>query len=301
MSPILSLQFSMFLMIFVGLIIKKIGLIGDQGKKNLTDLVINIILPCNIVRSFMIDFSKDTLINFADIFIISLLIQAGCVVLGRLSYRRQPIERRKCLQYGFICSNAGFLGNPVAEGVFGSMGLAMASIYLIPQRVMMWSSGLAIFSGMTDKKSILKKVLTHPCIIACEVGLVFMFTQIQLPDFLDSTLNSLSSCNTALSMMVIGMILAEIKVKELADRELITYTIMRLVVIPAVILIPCYLLKLPELVTGVSVLLAGMPAGATTSILASKYHCDEKFATKLVVFSTAFSLISIPLWSMLLT
>ena len=85
MSPILSLQFSMFLMIFVGLIIKKIGLIGDQGKKNLTDLVINLILPCNIIRSFMIEFSKDTLIGFADIFIISLLIQAGCVILGRLS------------------------------------------------------------------------------------------------------------------------------------------------------------------------------------------------------------------------
>ena len=89
--------------------------------------------------------------------------------------------------------------------------------------------------------------------------------------------------------------------KELADRELITYTIMRLAVIPAVILVPCLLLKLPDLVTGVSVLLAGMPAGATTSILASKYHCDEKFGTKLVVFSTAFSLITIPVWSMLLT
>ena len=105
----------------------------------------------------MIEFSKDTLIGFADIFIISLVIQAGCVVLGRLSYRKQPVQRQKCLQYGFICSNAGFLGNPVAEGVFGSMGLALASIYLIPQRVMMWSSGLAIFSGTTDRKAILKK------------------------------------------------------------------------------------------------------------------------------------------------
>ncbi|MDY5496649.1 MAG: AEC family transporter, partial [Anaerobutyricum sp.] len=55
-----------------------------------------------------------------------------------------------------------------------------------------------------------------------------------------------------------------------------------------------------RLVTGVSVILAAMPAGATTSILASKYECDGEFAVKLVVFSTAVSLLTTPLWSMFL-
>ena len=48
--------------------------------------------------------------------------------------------RYKCLQYGTICSNAGFLGNPIAEGIYGAEGLVLASVYLIPQRIMMWSS-----------------------------------------------------------------------------------------------------------------------------------------------------------------
>ena len=76
--------------------------------------------------------------------------------------RRQPEDRRKNLTYAIICSNAGFLGNPIAEGVFGSVGLMYASVYLIPQRIMMWSEGLAIFSGNKDPKGTLKKVLTHP-------------------------------------------------------------------------------------------------------------------------------------------
>ena len=42
---------------------------------------------------------------------------------------------RKVMQYATVASNAGFLGNPVAEGVFGSVGLALASVYLIPQRI----------------------------------------------------------------------------------------------------------------------------------------------------------------------
>ena len=69
-----------------------------------------------------------------------------------------------------ICSNAGFLGSPIAEGVFGAPGLMLASLYLIPQRIMMWSEGLAIYSGVSDKKSTIKKVVTHPCVIACVLG-----------------------------------------------------------------------------------------------------------------------------------
>ena len=43
-----------------------------------------------------------------------------------------------------ICSNADFLES-IAEGIYGAEGLVLASVYLIPQRIMMWSSGLAVF------------------------------------------------------------------------------------------------------------------------------------------------------------
>ena len=71
--------------------------------------------------------------------------------------------------------------------------------------------------------------------------------------------------------MVIGMILAEINPKELVNKEVIYYTVIRLLIIPALVWIPCLLFRVDALVTGVSVLLAAMPAGATTSMLASKY------------------------------
>ena len=91
-------------------------------------------------------------------------------------FRGEPEGRYKCLQYGTICSNAGFLGNPIAEGIYGTEGLVLASVYLIPQRIMMWSSGLAVFSGTSDKMKTLKKVVTHPCILACVLGIILMVT-----------------------------------------------------------------------------------------------------------------------------
>ena len=300
MQQLINLQFTMFTMVAAGVILKKKGIIGAQGQENITDLVLYLILPCNIIKSFMVEFSASILVTFAGVLIISVLIQLVCTMLGHLLYNKIEPPKKKCLQYGTICSNAGFLGNPVAEGVFGTMGLTLASIYLIPQRIVMWSAGISVFTESPDKKTLVKKVITHPCIIACILGIMLMISQISLPVYLESSLLTLSSCNTALSMMIIGMILADINIKQMLDKRVFFFTVIRLIAIPVLVYIPCYLLHIDSLVTGVCVLLAAMPAGATTSILASKYNGDAAFATNLVIFSTLASLITTPIWSFIL-
>ncbi len=287
-------------MMGVGILVKKLKIVNETGQKNITDLIIYVILPCNIVKSFMVEFSIDLINTFIGIFLISIYIQGLCMFLGRILYKNIEPRKRKCFQYATICSNAGFLGNPVAEGIFGTMGLTLASIYLIPQRVVMWSAGLSIFTESPSKKKLFQKVITHPCIIACGIGLALLFSQFQLPSFMVSSIQSLSNCNTALSMMVIGMILADVDYKTIVDKNVIYFTFIRLIIIPILVYIPCKLFHIDSLVTGVSVILAAMPAGATTSILASKYNGDELFATKCVVFSTLLSFITTTLWSILL-
>ena len=280
MKELINLQLMMFALIITGLILKKVGVVGKEAQKGMTNLVIDLILPCNIIYSFMIKFSSKIAQDFVVILVISILIQVFCVILGGVLYNKCSVKRKKCLRYATICSNAGFLGNPIAQGVFGMMGLTLASIYLIPQRIMMWSEGVSVFTEAPTKKEMLKKIFTHPCIIACEIGIVLMLTGWRPPHFLEETITSVSNCNTAMSMLVIGMILADADPKTIIDKDVLFYT--------------------DSLVMGVSVILAAMPAGATTTILASKYDCEEEFSVKLVVFSTAASLITTPLWNMIL-
>ena len=265
---------------------KKIHIIGPQGQKNINDLVIYLILPCNILHAFTQSAADGNFIKYLEILLISIGIQVFCVIYGKVMFRKEPEGRYKCLQYGTICSNAGFLGNPIAEG--------------IPQRIMMWSSGLAVFSGSSDKMKTLKKVVTHPCILACVLGIILMVTGLPLPPGLDGAVTAVGNCNTAMSMMVIGMILADIDLKDFWDWTVVKYTVHRLVVIPAVVYIACSFLPLNKTVLGLCVLLAAMPAGATTSILAEKYQVDSPFATKMVIFSTLLSLPTICLWSIFL-
>ena len=70
------------------------------------------------------------------------------------------------------------------------------------------------------------------------------------------------------------------------------------VVIPLAVFAGCRLAGLDGLPAAVSVVLAAMPAGATTAILASRYECDSAFAASCVTVSTVFSLVAIPVWCM---
>lgn len=300
MQKMIILQVTLFALIAVGFFLKKKGIFGTTGQKNLTDLVIYVVLPCNIVNAFMVDFSMERLYACAGILLISLGIQIFAVIYGKhVAARGEAEDRAKCIRYAIICSNAGFLGNPIAEGLYGAEGLLLASFYLLPQRIMMWSEGIAVFSGESDVKATAKKVVSHPCVIACFLGLALMISQVKLPDMVVNPVQALGRCNTALSMLVIGMILADINVRQFLDVSLLRFAAHRLLIIPGLVLLVCHFLPVSDTVRSLSVLLAAMPAGATTSILASKYGQDPKFATELVISSTLLSLPSVALWSLL--
>lgn len=299
-SELIALQLRMFLLMLLGLFFRKKNIITAQGKKDLTDLVIYLILPCNIVKSFMVPFDGNTLKNFGVILILSVGIQIFCAILAKTLYRKVKDSHRPVLMYATVASNSGFLGNPVAEGVFGSMGLALASVYLIPQRIVMWSAGVSYFAKGNNRREVVKRVVTHPCILAVLVGIVCMLTQVSLPSFLDMALRDIGNCNTAMSMMVIGTILADVKSREILDRSILIFSVLRLILLPLVVYGVCLGVGIDGLVTGVSVLLTAMPAASTTAILAAKYDGDAIYASKCVVLTTVLSLLATPVWSMIL-
>lgn len=110
MNNVFVLQLTMLLLIVIGVIIKKTGIISPIGQKNINDLVIYLILPCNIIKSFLIEWDHETLQQFALVLIISIAIQIVSVILGKVLYGKKELGHRMSLQYGVICSNAGFLG-----------------------------------------------------------------------------------------------------------------------------------------------------------------------------------------------
>lgn len=300
MEKLLSMELRIFLMMAVGFVIRQLKVVGKEAERVITDLVLYVVLPCNIFISFLGDNTGVGVSDYLTVLLISIGIQFLSLVYGKFSFPKENADRRCNTAYAMICSNAGFLGSAITEGVFGSVGLMLTSIYLIPQRIMMWSEGLAIYSGVSDRKATIKRVITHPCVIACILGLLAMIFSIEVPAVLLSTVKSIGQCNTPLTMMMIGMVLSEIDLRHIADKTIVRFTVHRLVLMPLIVYAFCLLLHISKVVTGVSVLLAAMPAGATTTMMSAKYNRDPQFATKLVVFTTLCAIPAIFIWSMIL-
>ena len=89
-SSLLTLQGQLALLTLIGFFLARKGIINAQGRKCLTDLLINVILPANIIQSFLVEFGWDVLKSSASILVISLALQIGCVVLCTLGYNWLP-------------------------------------------------------------------------------------------------------------------------------------------------------------------------------------------------------------------
>ncbi len=301
----LNLQLAMLILIIIGIIAKKIKVINTQAQKSLSNLLIYFILPCNIIVSFQGKLTSNLIKNSFAVFFISLVIQVLSIFLGKLLFRNFSDKMKPVMNYGLICSNSSFIGLPVVNNIFNSTGVLYASIFQIPIRITMWTSGLTQFTSKNvDEngkkqpvftKETIKNLILHPCIIAVFLGILIMVFRIPLPNSLNRSIIFMSQCTIPISMIVIGCILSGCQVSKLFDKATFYFTFIRLLAFPLLIFALLKLLRVAPLITGVSILLTGMPAGTTTAILADKYGCDAAFASRVIFISTIFSIITIPI------
>ncbi len=297
----LNLQIMLFLLMAAGIAVKKIGIITSENRKSFSSLLINVILPCNIVNSFLsgVEISSELFKNCLLAVILSAVIQIFVTFANKLFFKKVREERKNVMSYGMICSNSSFIGLPVAESLYGSMGVLYTSLFQIPIRFTMWTAGLALFTDV-DRKSAFKKLAKHPCIIAIFVGFILMILPFSLPSVILNTISSISKCTTPMSMFVIGAILADADIKTMFSKDVLYFTFLRLVGLPLFIWMILKPFGLNSLLVNICVIMSGMPAGSTTSILADQYGGDSMFASQMTFVSTLFSIVTIPLLGLLL-
>ena len=85
----------------------------------------------------MMEVDHSLLSHLLIVFLISVGVQVFSFILSKVHYRNVEESKRSALRYGLLVSNSGFMGLPIVGLLFGSLGYVYASIYLIPQRVMM--------------------------------------------------------------------------------------------------------------------------------------------------------------------
>ncbi|MEM5779938.1 MAG: AEC family transporter [Lawsonibacter sp.] len=298
--PLAELQGMLVLMMAVGLLLARSGIITHAGRQVLSDITIHLFIPCNILKSFLGDLDLAVLRSCSVLLVLAIGLELLYAGLNRFLYRRFSPERRKILQYTTLSSNSGFLGTAISEGLYGDLGLLYNSIFLIPMRIFMWSIGLSYFTTPPSKQEVVRKAVFHPCLVGLYLGLFFMLTPFHLPHLLDSTVRSMAACTTPMVMVITGSILADMTPHHFLDRDVLYFSLIRLVGLPLITYLCCLVLPLDPTAKGIAVLMSGMPGASTTGLFAVRYNSDAPFATRCVVATILFSVVTIPAWSLML-
>lgn len=292
----------LFLIMFVGFIAKKADIINNTVSKKLSELLLKITNPLLVLSSFQVDFSRDILNNIIIVFLFAVIVNTVSILLGQLLFVNHEAERKKIMKFSAVYSNCGFMGFPVLESLFGKTGILYGSIFVAVFNIFLWTNGVAIFSskGKLDKAS-LKKIALNPGIITVLIGIILFAFSVRLPGPVAKAVDLVGSMTIPLSMLLVGAVVAECKFKELLKGwDLYYISAIRLILIPLAAFAALKILDIPKLLLTVCVLLAAMPAAATTTIFAELYDSDSKFASRVVVFTTLSSIVTLPLVMLLL-
>ena len=303
-SPIaLENTAAMFAIILAaGFVVGKTKLITKESKSSMTNLVLYVTLPCTIVNSFRVDYDPSLLHGLAMTLLVACISQGIGQAASVIFFRRLPFERRSVFRYGMIVCNSAFFGLSVISALFGSVALPFAAIYLIPQRFAMWLLGVPVFSkSVENRRKMVFQAIVHPSMIAVYAGLFIMVTRTELPDAVIGPISAVAACTMPIAMLLVGSILAEITPAMLIDRQIYFYCFLRLALIPGIIFLVCLLLGLDVGIIRICVLMAGMPAATTASLLAIRYGADERLGSTIITVSTVLFFAMLPAWMALFT
>ena len=291
-SDIVSLQMSVLLMILTGFVLKKIHIIRPEMKS--ACLIWSCWYLCRhlLFILFPQTLTIDVLKNGIVILVIGFAVQFLAMGLNKFLYNWCPDSEKRIYQYGTLVSNGGLVGIPIISGLFGMQGRYVCKylshcpedIYLVCR--------ISLFTKQKKSwKTLVIQTITNPTVIAIFIGLLPSIFGLSYPNVILNAVDHIGSCLSAMSLIVVGSILADIQWKGLITKGMVELSANRLLIIPLIVLLIGRLLQLPEDIVWISVLLVGMPVASTCAVLARKYNQDYKLASRSILVTTIF------LWS----
>lgn len=307
-----------------GFALKKLKMIGGGGTYTLSNVLLYVCQPALVVSSFCVfsDAEWETvtavnrlilLKNFGISFafaVASLLLMLAVSKLVFIKARDKSAAR----VYSFVAvfSNCGFLGVPFVEAF--TDGNPLATMYVMVFNVafiiLCWTVGVVLITG--DFKQIRpKKIFLNPAILASVVAAVLFFVP-EINFFMIDAVKGLGLfpkylgyCTAPLSMIIVGIRLAETPVKSLFCRKGVYLSGgLRLIVAPFLTL----LLVLPfarffgtgaecgfeEYVYLAPIIAMAMSPAASVVAMAETFDGDKETATAAFVTGTILSVVTIP-------
>lgn len=277
--------FELFLMILMGFIIVKAGIVKEEDSKVLSKIVLYLIIPCVIINAFQVDYTKKTvnglLIALAASVLLQVVLLLVVFMMGKL-FSLNEVETAS-----IYYSNSGNLIVPIVTFVLGQKWVLYGCVFMSVQLVFLWTH--------------CKKIILNINMISIAIGAILFFTRIRLPELITNTISSVGNMIGPASMIVTGMLFAGMDLKAIfANKRVYFISALRMLVIP---LIALFLIKISHLATlsadaqkiMLIVFLAVItPSASTVTQMCQVYGNDAHYASAINVVTTLCAIVTMP-------
>ena len=290
-----------------GFITVKAGLIKPTSISSFAVILMYVCQPCLTINSLIrADYSWDYFQQVLIFFAVSFLLQ--CIMLATFYFvfkkKGEHDVKFRIATVATSFGNVGFMGVPLLEAMipeeFKTQSLLLSVMFLIGLNILGWTVGSGIITR--DKKHIsFKKVLFNPAMIGLAIGLPIFFTGVTLPDVVVDFTSVLGRMATVLSMLIVGMRLATVKIKAMLSDPLIYGVIgIKQILMPMIGAIIIWFLPLDLFVRQSMIILAAAPVASIVLNFSELLGEGQESAADIVVVSTLLSLVTIPLISLVM-
>lgn len=291
----------LFSLIIIGYLLAKFKIVPENSAGVLSRLENWVFIPALVAMTFITDFTPEKLSELWKPFVISFAVLAVVIPLAFLVSRilaPKDAYMRNIYTYGLCFSNFGFMGYAVVGAVFPEYSLEYI-IFTLPlwTGIFLWGAPSLLMSEAGEKQTIGKrlKAICNPMFIAMVIGIIIGLSGLVLPDWVTDTLTAAKGCMSPLAMILTGITVASTNLKKVfADYKIYLISAARLLLFPAIGLVACYFLPLPESTLTCILCSVAMPLGLNTIVIPAGYGKDTTAAAGMAIVSHILSCITIP-------
>ena len=291
----LSITAPVFAMLFMGIVLKRVGWINDNFIHTASALVFNVTMPAllflGIVHADLRTAMQPKVLGyFTAATLLSFALAWGWAIW------RCPREDRGIYTQGAFRGNNGVVGLALAASMYGDYGISLGAV-LAGLVILLFNTlstiVLAVYSPVikSDPWSICKSVVKNPLIISVLAAVPFAVFKIGLPGWLQASGEYLASMTLPLALICIGGTLSLASLRKSGNLAL-SASLVKMISLPFLATLGAWLcgFRGPEL--GTLFLYFASPTAAASYVMARAANGNHELAASIIVITTLMAAIT---------
>ena len=288
----------MFLLILVGVAARKFGFLDGEAARQISAFLVTFVTPALMINCFQQEQAPGTLAALGlAAFCAAVFHLLAAVATGPLFPPRAG-NRNRIERFAAICSNSGFMGIPLLTAALGQSATLYAAAYIFVYTIYSWTHGIMILRG---ERTMSLRALVSPGTVSALAGAALFLLRITLPGILGETVRSIAALNTPLSMMMMGVFIADLPLRgTFATPRTYAVALVRNVGLPLLLLAVLWASRAAAWMPGGGgVLLAVMicascSCAASCIMMPARFGGDVGYGAQLIAVSTLLSIVTVP-------